>query len=442
MDSESLINIVKIGAAVFAGISATIALVTEYKKEHKIKVGKKTETVKRLTPWGRLALGFIIISTLIAGIQQGLELTKAKNDKTKAEEEKAKRDKETREFSDNLTNILGTSNNLVEAQRKNAESLAESAKKQDQALTNLSGVSTSLSGVDESQQENLRKSSEISQKSSEIFEAQKKGLIETISNLERVVDNQQTQVELQGKALEDLRNLYLTQYRLDGLQISWKLAPETIRDVKRIFAEELPELSDLERLYWQTAIDAGTTQDRPSGNFIGMNVSERLKNKVAFSLARPQGIARRDYPLESNAWKVFQKARRLILSDSFIVRVEPDPVVFDTMKENFPYELVISGGRVFITVREPGIRLNQLKTVAFKLQALYDEDFTTYRRPQNILVNVLDNKVSLKEEIQINWEKCETEIVAFTDSSGTEYREGVCSETQRISANFDKLLKQ
>ncbi len=404
------IGLFKVMSMLVAGSFGILGLATDYK-----------DAQRKITKWGKIALGGILFSTILAMGLYGLEASKAKAAARKAEAEAKTREAEAKGFSDSLQRLMVKAN--------------EGVAKQENALDQLEDVRRKSQELFRQQTDNLQKTSEVSVGLKETLGQQNK----LLQGQERSANTQLQQIKLQEKVLDESRLLYLAQYKLAGIEFSWDLSPEIVKKMKSLFDERdartnAPKFKDA--VYLQTAVSAG---GNPRENYLGIKLMRDGQPKFVWSLRRPQGFRTGAFAADSLEGQAFAKVLRLARPTFFYMQIEPGTSIAELDRDLYPPELVISGSRAYFTVAGPDVKLSQLQDVVFSFQAFTYDDGTV---PASLHIRLLDDKVDFESEIALKWSDCTTrKVVTYDSAEGIVYGEGVCATTPPYSANFDRLLK-
>ena len=176
-------SLLKIVSLLVAGSFGILGLTTEFKDEK-----------RKITKWGKFALGGILISTLLAVGLYGLEAANAKAAAQRAQADARKREQEAAAFS---------------------RGIDEGLKRQQAALIELDKVRQDSQETLVGQNRNLQKTSEVSHGLQTTLVQQNKML----QGQEKSAGAQLQQLKLQEKVLEESQLLYLAQHTLAGLEI-------------------------------------------------------------------------------------------------------------------------------------------------------------------------------------------------------------------------------
>src|SRR5215467_1087025 len=244
MSFDILIGALKIISTIAAGLFGALALVKKFKDEH-----------DNVTKWGKIGLSGIVISSVIALSLNLLETSKARKDAIAA------RDKEEA-TAGLLKTILAEAQTTVDTEKA---SLKETAK-----------LKTGLDETLEGQKESLHQQAVIVRAQSAAAASQLRG------------------IQMQAQQMEELRRLYLAQYRLAGFEMSWQVQPAIAQRAAKLFEEtNLPDKGYLSR-----AIKSAD---------LGIKLGPDGRANLVMVLSRME-ILTRAYKQDSPEWKAFVQA--------------------------------------------------------------------------------------------------------------------------------------
>lgn len=399
----------KIISMLIAGLFGILGLATEYKDEN-----------RKITPWGKVALGGILLSTLLSFALHYREAAIAKEAAKAAERDATKREREAQVFANSLESLLGKAQDGLQAQHE--------------ALNQLETVRGDAQATLKGQEKNLVQTEHVSKGLSTTLQQQSN----LLKGQEQTTASQLQQIKLQEKVLDESRRLYLAQYKLSGIEISWQLSPDVIQKMKEHFDARHPTTKAplfRDAAYLKGAVTAGGSLQE---NKLGITLDRNNQPKLVWSLRRPMGLAGGEYALNSPEGKAFLDALSVAIPQFFYVKVEPAAVIVEMDQSLYPPQIKISGGRIFFTIDNPDVKLSQLQNVIFTLQAFeYDGNPPIAKK---IRIRLLDDKVDFDSELPLDWQTCATKKIIFEPDEGTAFQEGVCATTAPTSANFDRLL--
>ena len=209
-----------------------------------------------------------------------------------------------------------------------------------------------------------------------------------------IVKRQSEQVALQEKQLGEMRRLYLAQYRLTGVEISWAVPADTDANARAVF-EQSTGIDRSLRTYLAEAGELAVTQspDKALKLFANMRTGYQW------------------YALDSAPALAFEKVLRLTRACDLSVTLAPEISVVDMRDQAMPCSAKLSKQRfsrrpakvVSITVGQlPEIRLSQLDDAQFTFQISGDD---RQGLPERIRLRALDPAVSLDAELTMNWKE-------------------------------------
>jgi hypothetical protein len=391
MDFNFWIGFLKVISMLSAGLFGALGLITKYKDEN-----------NKITKWGTTALIGIFIST---SISLGLHILETSKAKAAAVEAKAESDA-TKEY---LQDISAKAQITADQQKI---SLDETNRLKTGLEETLAQTNTIKKGMDATLQEQQANSLRTSQ----------------IAGDMKTTLRQQTDIfRGQEQQLDELRRLYLAQYRLGGMEVSWRLSSEILQRARQIFEEtNVPD-----KVYLATALRAG------GENFVGVKRARGDQPKLFLFLGRPQGYLTKEYMPNSPEWKAFEQVLQLIRSSEFMIALAPDIPLSKMNNQLWPSEAIVSGGRVVFTIQNPDVKLSQLKDGQWIFRGYYNNQSQT---PKKIRLRSLDSIVLLDSELELDWKERETGELLYREPGDSEARTAFFSGPHKIPVVFNKLL--
>lgn len=383
MDFNFGIGFLKVISMLSAGLFGALGLITQYRDKD-----------GAITKWGKTAIAGIFISTAISLGMHVLETSRAKH---AAEQARAESDA-TKAY---LQNILVKAQSTAEQQEK---SLAETVQ-----------LKTSL-------EENLKRTSSIAD-DMKITLGQQTAIAR---GQEIAIATQFQQIKMQEQQLEELRRLYLAQYRLAGLEVSWGVSGETIKEVSRIFGSKMKSKTDYDQLF-----GAGGAIS------IGMKRGPNSQPTLTITRSNRYGFLERKYAPGSVEWEALDEVLELLRSPRFFITLVPDIPVMGMSSELGPAEVIIAHGRIAFTIQSPDLKLSQLQDAQWMFRSYYNSNVPA---PKKMRLRSLDSAVLFDTELGMNWEERDTDECSFIDQGGCDYVSAFFSGPHNIPIDFSRIL--
>jgi hypothetical protein len=391
------IGFLKVISMLSAGLFGALATVT-----------KSTDDKDKITLWGRIALSGIFVSTAVALGLHILETSKARSAavQAKAESDATKR---------YLQSILGKAHMTADQQKISLDETNKLKVDLQETLRKTGIIKNGMATTLQEQQANSLRTSRIAS-----------DMKVTLRQQTDIVRGQEIAIATQEQQLDELRRLYLAQYRLGGLEVSWALSPVTLQRIRQIFESiRTPDKTGLEQLF-------------NAGGRIVVGVKRGKDNQTKLSVSRwnRYGYVEKQYLPDSVEWSAFKKVLQLMLSPRFTITLAPDIHVAIISQ---PEVIIQSGGRerIVFTIQSPDLRLSQLKDAQWAFRADYS-DLT--HAPKKIRLRSLDAAVFLDSELEMSWEERETGEFEIVDEGRGDPLTAFFSGPHKLFVTFSRLL--
>jgi hypothetical protein len=207
-----------------------------------------------------------------------------------------------------------------------------------------------------------------------------------------------SQLALATSQLSFLRRLFLMQYELAGVEVSWKIRPPLLQEfANAVSHDEAPQRAgrgaESQRVYVTTAILHGRIDVWPTA---------RGHAALRVMVQRPQGLYVRQFTDDEDEWRAFERALKTVISDRFDIQVAPGAFLADIARTHWPCRVSLQDGVIAFSIDRPGVRLGDLLGANVTVWA---GDIDPARLPDRIRLRSTDSRLAFDRQLPLTWRR-------------------------------------